>query len=314
MANINLAVTPHSFRASAPQATVLRNLGALADLPGTWVGSGFNLISLPDKHENKIFRLKLNATHETLNFTEIGAPIPNRGSAQDDIAFLGLHYFQLVSDAVENTEMHLEPGMWLNLPSTTAPPEPPTIVRVATIPHGDALLAQSDLVVIGAQGGPRIEPVDSTPFTLDPTTGARKNDTNANYLAPFTSTPLPAGIPAGSIANPNLVLTNEIQRKASRGQHITQTTVIRVNATPIGGINGTPIAPPSKPNNVGGIVNIPFVNINADANSFSAIFWVETVENSDGTQFLQLQYTQTAILDFDNIKWPHISVATLVKQ
>ncbi|MBV8696051.1 MAG: hypothetical protein JO125_04110 [Chloroflexi bacterium] len=314
MANINLAVTPHSFRAAAPQGTVLRNLGALADLPGTWMGNGFNLISLPlplsqDPNRRKIFRLKLNATHETLSFTEIGAPIPNRGFAQDDIAFLGVHYFQQVSDAVTNAALHLEPGMWLNLPITTAPAEPPTIVRLATIPHGDAMLAQSDLVLTGLQGGPKIDPVDSTPFTLNQTTGARQNETSPIYLDQFTHTALPPGIPVGSIANPNLVISNAI-----RGQNITNTVVIRVNATPIGGINGTPIAPPSKPNNVGGIVNIPFVNINADANSFSAIFWVETVENSDGTQFLQLQYTQTAILDFDNIKWPHISVATLVKQ
>ncbi|MBV9689918.1 MAG: hypothetical protein JO202_09425 [Ktedonobacteraceae bacterium] len=310
--NVNLVVNPQLLRAAAPQDTVLKHLGALSELPGTWVGSGFNLISLPDKHENKIFRLKLNATQETLNFTEIGAPIPNRGSAQDDIAFLGVHYFQLVSDAVTHAALHLEPGMWLNLPSTTAPAEPPTVVRLATIPHGDALLAQSDLVLEGktaVMGPPKIDPVDSTPFTLNQTTGARQNETSPVYLQPFTQTPLPPGIPVGSIANPNLVISNAI-----RGQNITNTVVIRVNATPIGGINGTPIAPPNRPNNVGGIVNIPFVNVNANANSFSAIFWIETVNNPDNTQFLQLQYTQTTILDFDGIKWPHISVATLVKQ
>jgi hypothetical protein len=306
-----------AFRASSPQDNVLDKLGALADLTGTWIGSGFNLISLPDfQHSaNGVFRLKLNATHETLNFTQTGAAIPNRGDSQDDIAFLGLHYLQLVSDSVENTQLHIETGMWLNLPPTASPHETATVVRLATIPHGDSLVAQSDdLVKIGQPGRPQIAPVDSTPFTLNQTTGARQNDTNPAYLAQFTSTPLPPGIPVGAIANPNLVLTNEIQRKANRNQNITKTTVIRVNATPIGGINGTPIAPPSKPNNVGGIVNIPFVNINANANSFSAIFWIETVSNPDGSEFLQLQYTQTTILDFKHIKWPHISVATLVKQ
>jgi hypothetical protein len=29
---------------------------------------------------------------------------------------------------------------------------------------------------------------------------------------------------------------------------------------------------------------------------------------------MQLQYVQTVMLDFDNILWPHISVATLTKQ
>jgi hypothetical protein len=45
----------------------------------------------------------------------------------------------------------------------------------------------------------------------------------------------------------------------------------------------------------------------------NAIFWIETVERADGTQFLQLQYTQTVILNFLDIDWPHISVATLIK-
>jgi hypothetical protein len=298
---------PALFRASAPPAQVLDQLGPLADMPGTWMGGGFNLISLPDKHDNKIFRLRLNTTRETLTFTPIGGPIPNRGSAQDDIAFLGLHYFQQVSDAITNEGRHVEPGLWLNLPATTAPQQGATIARLGTIPHGDSLLAQGTSLTVN--GGPKIDSVDSTPFTLDPTTGARKNDTNAAYLAPFTSTSLPAGVPAGSIANPNLVLTNAI-----KNQKIVKTVVLFVSATPVGGINGTPIAPPNKPNAVGGIVNIPFVTVNANANSFSAIFWIETIENTDGSQFLQLQYTQTVILDFSGLKWPHISVATLVKQ
>ncbi len=203
--------------------------------------------------------------------------------------------------------MHVEPGLWLNLPTTSEPPQSATVARLGTIPHGDSLLAQGNFLTVNS--GPKIEPVDPTPFTLDPTTGARKNDTNPTYLAPFTSTPLPPGIPAGSIANPNLVLSYAIKE-----QKIVNTVVLFISATPVGGINGTPIAPPSKPNTDGGIVNIPFVTTNANANSFSAIFWIETVENADGTQFMQLQYTQTVILDFIGLKWPHITVATLVKQ
>jgi hypothetical protein len=304
---IQTITTPVSFRASAPASSVIAQLGPLAELPGTWVGSGFNLISLPDKQDNKAFRLKLNATHETLTFIPVGGPIPNRGSAQDDIAFLGLHYFQQVSDALTNEGMHVEPGLWLNLPITSEPPQPATVARLGTIPHGDSLLAQGNFLTVN--GGPQIQAVDSTPFTLNPTTGARQNDTNPIYLAPFKSTLLPPGIPAGSIANPNLVLSYAI-----KGQKIVNTVVLFISATPVGGINGTPIAPPSKPNTEGGIVNIPFVSTNANANSFSAIFWIETVENADGTQFMQLQYTQTVILDFIGLKWPHITVATLVKQ
>jgi len=66
------------FRASSPAAESAPQLGPLLELPGAWVGSGFNLIARPDKHDNKPFFLELNATRESLSFTEIGAPIPNR--------------------------------------------------------------------------------------------------------------------------------------------------------------------------------------------------------------------------------------------
>jgi hypothetical protein len=309
------SITSSIFRAAAPSGITLDRLGPLKELPGTWVGKGFNLISLPNGHNgNKPlpFFLKLNTTTETLNFTKIGGPIPNRGSGQDDIFFLGLHYLQQVSDGVTSELMHLEPGLWLNLPVSTSPAEPRTLARLGTIPHGDSLLAQGGLINNGDPfpGPPKIEVIDSTPFTLDATTGARVNDTNPLYLAPFkTPASPPPGITAAIVANPNLLLTNAIAK-----QKIVSTFVLAVSANPVGGINGTPVAPPSKPALVGGIANIPFVVTNANANAFSAIFWVETVENSDGSKFLQLQYTQTVILDFIGIKWPHISVATLVKQ
>ena len=64
----------------------------------------------------------------------------------------------------------------------------------------------------------------------------------------------------------------------------------------------------------GGVENIPFVVTNANAISMKAIFWIEEVEHPHGFgHFLQLQYTQTVILNFLGIDWPHISVATLVK-
>jgi hypothetical protein len=309
-------ITSSIFRAAAPSAITLDRLGPLKELPGTWMGIGFNPISLPNGQNGNQplpFFLKLNKTMETLNFTKIGGPIPNRGSSQGDIFFVGLHYFQQVSDGVTSELLHLEPGLWLNLPVSTSPNQPQTVARLGTIPHGDALLAQGNLINNGdpITGPPQIQPVDPTPFTLDPTTGARQNDTNPTYLAPFQNpnlTNLP-GITPAMVANPNLILTNAISQ-----QNIVQSVVLAVSANPIGGINGTPIAPPSQPNAVGGMENIPFVDTNASSDAFSAIFWIETVQNSDGSTFMQLQYTQTVILDFIGIKWPHISVATLVKQ
>jgi hypothetical protein len=57
------------------------------------------------------------------------------------------------------------------------------------------------------------------------------------------------------------------------------------------------------PSMVGGIQNIPFVVSNADAVSMNAIFWIEKVRypgGTDGAYYLQLQYTQTVMLRFDN--------------
>jgi hypothetical protein len=54
---------------------------------------------------------------------------------------------------------------------------------------------------------------------------------------------------------------------------------------------------------------------NANATQLDAIFWIEKVVDPSGgpDPYIQLQYVQRVILDFDNIHWPHISVATLVK-
>ena len=282
---------PLHFRASAPHARQAEKLGPLADLPGTWVGKGFNLISLPDFHDGKPFRLQLNATVENLAFTPVGGKIPNRGSAQDDIMLFGLSYLQRVSDATSDGALHIEPGLWLHVPATAMPSAPASVVRQATIPHGDSLLALGN-VIDPISGGPTISPVDSTP-TLNPP-GA---PLGAGYLAPFSNPPLPVGFKAGYVKNLNLALQDALTDQVSQGMSVVRTIVLLVSTS-----------------NSGGILNIPFVTSNANATKLDAIFWIETVKQSDGSEFLQLQYTQTVILNFLGIDWPHISVATLVKQ
>jgi hypothetical protein len=282
---------PHGkrpVRASAPAETHLRHLGPLHNLAGTWVGSGFNLISLPDFADNKTFRLKLSATREILEFSHIGGPVPNRGSLQGDINIFGLTYLQRVSDAETNGALHIEPGLWLNVPATTAPAQGATVVRQGSIPHGTSVLAQGP-VIPTINGGPQIKDVDSTPFT------PAGPITDAGYLAPFTNpSSLPPGFMPTFIKNPNLAL-----QAAILGQTIVETQVLSV----------------STQNGGGGLLNIPFVVTNANATQFEAIFWIEKVLQPDGvTEFMQLQYTQTVILFFKDISWPHISVATLVKQ
>src|ERR1700722_12743587 len=68
-----------TFRPSHALDLVQKNLGLLGDLPGTFIGTGFNLIARPDKQNNNPFFLELNATQEILEFTNIGGGHPKPG-------------------------------------------------------------------------------------------------------------------------------------------------------------------------------------------------------------------------------------------
>ena len=45
--------------------------------------------------------------------------------------------------------------------------------------------------------------------------------------------------------------------------------------------------------------------------SVSATFWLETVQGQPAEN--QLQYSQTVLLNFNGLSWPHITVGTLRK-
>jgi hypothetical protein len=288
-------------RPGLPLTEVAQTLGPLTDLAGTWIGTGFTLISLPDFDPNppstgpKPFRLKLNSTVEILEFTPIGGKVPNRGSTgQLDINIFGLRYLQRIADAVTDEALHIEPGFWLNVPATTVPASPATVVRQGTIPHGTSLLAAGTPLTVPS--GPRIDAVDSTP-TKNPDTSP---PLAPGYFTPFVDPGLPRGFKPPFVKNLNAALTEAIA-----GQHIIQTVVLPVSTA--AHVNG-------QATQAGGVVNMPFNIENANATRLDAIFWIETVRQPDGLTFLQLQYTQTVVLNFLGIDWPHISVATLVKQ
>jgi hypothetical protein len=282
----------------------VEDLGPLAVLAGQWTGTGFNIVELPNRNlinpsapVTEKFVVIVNATTETLQFNNIGGEILNRGNSQPDLAYFGLHYLQQISDAVKGGGIHLETGLFLNIPSTTDPLSGPTVARLGSIPHGDSLLAQGNFGTV--MGPPIIDDEDTTPLIVNEDGSTTPDDSQA-YIDVIFNTPLPAGIPAGSAKNPNLVL-----KAAIKDQKIIKTTFINLSTK-----------------KDGGIVNIPFVKTNANAVDFSAIFWIEEVSGPAGN-FLQLQYTQKLFLDFKvfnkkgdlpeklHIKWPHVSVATL---
>jgi hypothetical protein len=279
-------------------------LGPLAALPGTWKGHGFNTIWRPHHKVQDRF-LELNLTKETLEFEEIPGEIPNRGLLMRDINMFGVHYLQQISDSTLNAGIHLEPGIWATVPRTTAPKKPPTVVRMATIPHGTSVLAQGQASVIA--GPPVIEATDIIPFAIGaPGTKGTFSDAQLTFpelkLSKKTQFRLPAdastvpGITQAMVRNPNRVLTQAIA-----DQDVVNTVVLRVKARN------------TRPKNVG-TSNTFFLGKNASADIVTATFWIETVKKPGGGHFLQLQYTQTVILDFNGLSWPHVSVATLRKK
>src|SRR5271163_376397 len=161
----------------------LAPLGLLGGLAGTWKGHGFNLIARPDFHDNvggniTDLYLQLNHTRETLTFTPIGGPVPNRGFGQDDIELFGLTYLQQISDAAFDGALHIEPGIWVTQPTTTFPPEsaPPPgqlVARMGTIPHGNSLLAEGI----------------AEPFTGPPVLTLPGTQYNGSLFPSFNSTP-----------------------------------------------------------------------------------------------------------------------------
>ena len=286
-------------------------LGPLRDLLGTWSGKGFNVIWRPHRARagdppNQDRFLEINVTEETLAFEEIPGSIPNRGLLQDDIDMFGVTYLQQIADHNVKVNgkpagLHIEPGIWARVPATTDPKEPGTVVRMASIPHGTTILAQGVPLVVN--GGPKIDDINILPFPVNGGTGLHFPEQNMSQPTAFRSPAANiAGVTQAMVDNPNSVLKTAIQ-----GLTITETTVfvISTDHTPVAG---------------GGTSNTAFLQgaadgPNAKASKVTAIFWIEKVKGAAGQpDHLVLQYTQTVLLDFNGLSWPHVTVGTLRKK
>src|SRR3954447_8946798 len=175
------------------------DLGAIGSFTGTFRGAGFNTIFRPQDFavsptplpnpakgpDDNI--LELNPTTETLEFSDALGSIPNRGMVQGDIFLHGIPYVQKINDVSDPTQpvgIHFEPGVWLTVPLTTAPAEGVTLVRMASIPHGTTINAQGTSFTVA--GGPRIDPVDITPFPIgDPANRIKFPSQQANDASTF---------------------------------------------------------------------------------------------------------------------------------
>jgi hypothetical protein len=327
------------------------SLGPLAAFTGTWHGHGFNQIFRPDsgsptklpipvRSDNL---LELNLVSQTLSFTRPIGTVPNRGEDQPDIFLNGVGYLLTVSDITDPAKpigIHFEPGVWMNVPATTDPPEGNTLVRMASIPHGTTLNAQGTFRTFS--GPPSIPPVSITPdigqFPSQTASDPRTARIPQN-LAPF--------IKKGSITQAILDDPNTVLRDATAKQTILSTTALGVatNASSplFGGGNDDIAFLDGDPN-----VTEP----NAQIPKMASFFWIETVQHAltvpawspgqpplairgeatygPAPVFLvtppsavttprqlrvtstQIQYSQKVIMNFNGILWPHVSVGTLV--
>jgi hypothetical protein len=211
------ALIPPRFQ-QGPMTTALQ-LGPLAFLVGGWRGPGFNAIWRPDNNQppenSAIHRfLELNLTHDSFNFQIIPGVVPNRGfNNQPDLDLYGLHYLQRVSDAdpspgpkvkppgystTAKQALHIEPGLFMNVPASQQPSNgntivnEPTIVRMGSIPHGVTVLMQGpNPGTTPTPGKPNIPPLTpfSTPGNIYP--GLSPMPFPGPYVAPPSPAPPP---------------------------------------------------------------------------------------------------------------------------
>jgi len=292
------APTRRSYRAVAPTSKTSDQLGPLAELPGFWEGTGFSVIARPDfRPENSDgFFLQLNILRESVEFRPIGSPITNRGSQQPDVSLYGVTYLHRVTDAATGGALHIEPGIWLNIPATADPPADASVARLSTIPHGNSVCATGFSENVVPDGLPEIPPSNTVPFPIG---GEAPPAGTANPYAaydlsvetPYRTNPMPSTITQAMLDDPATML-----RDALQGQTLTHITRLIVDTASGGGVS-----------------NIPFITTNANTPALDSVFAIENVAGPDGTEVMQLQYVQTALLHYSGMSFPHVTVGTLLR-
>lgn len=297
------------------------DLGPFKLLPGTWsnepdlAGRGWNMIALPfgpppGATFRPPYRLLMNQYNENLVFDLVDKAVPNRGIATAatapttaDQLLVTLDYEQGVKQVATedfpstglggppDAAIHHEPGLFLHM-TDPLDEDNADIARLATIPHGDSVLAMGTAQV--SDGAPSIPALNALPLGVD-------QDVETNrYLEPYKHF---RDNPFRGLFDP--MDATALLRAANEGVDIVRTTRLEFDST---------LA-------TGGISNIPFVVRQANASEMRSTFWIQEVRQPDGSIGLRLQYLQIVQLDFFNrfdggpgrIKWPHVSINTLAK-
>ncbi len=304
------------------------NLGPLMRLPGMWKseGLGWNMIALPfaTAPVPLDYRLLLNQYDEQLEFKFVDNNVPNRGveqnnpTRQTDQFVVTLDYQQTIQQVAATDSpdsgglagaagaaIHHEPGLWLHMKNQIT--DGLNIARLATIPHGDSVLALGQSSE--HEGASCIPHINSLPI------GVTQDLDNNPYLRPykqFHDNPFKGNVNVPAFPGFDPTRTHVLLELANAGVDIVRTTTLTVDSA-------IPTA---------GIANIPFVVRKANAVSMQSTFWIQELAEKDchGEPKLRLQYLQVVQLDFfprrdgfpgccpGLIRWPHVSINTLEKQ
>ncbi|WP_290576415.1 heme-binding protein [Ketobacter sp.] len=323
------------------------NLGVLKLLPGKWKSqdTGWNMIALPTEGPKFSYRLLMNQYSETLEFLEVDDNIPNRGVLRNDPNkqeedkdpdqfLIGLDYKQVITQVAAEDRMiaiqedgsedivasglqgdvpstiHHEPGLFLHMKDERS--NNVDIARLATIPHGDSVLALGTSKVIEdpeALKKFRIPGINGLPIGVNPELPPLPSELptrqKLGYMTPYShyvEKPFRGTVPDTVSGFPgfNPKDPHDLLNVANRNLEFKRITRLMFD---------TEIES-------GGIVNIPFVVKQANAASMKSTFWIQELEGK-----LRMQYLQVVMLDFfprfdglpGLIRWPHISINTLEK-
>lgn len=291
-------------RIGAPAKEEDARLSVFTELLGTWKGHGYNLIPLPvngsspdEARFEDVFRVEAQSYEDEITFDLVGC-VPNRGNAQPDQFAKAIAYQQTVTVNKGGivVPIHEENGMLLVLePDASTAPDQFTVARLASVPHGDAILAMGQHAKM-TRSAPKFPILDSRPINND----NGKPDDNPAYLKPYIEANQSLELTPEEIQNPNLLLEHFVEEQATQGRVITQTAKVELSTK-----------------NDGYIANIPFLSnaeTSLDVPGLDFTIWIEQVEDSNGQKSAQLQYSQNSLLDFQGFIWPHIDVSSLTKQ
>jgi hypothetical protein len=252
----------------------------------------------------------------------------------------------------EKVAIHFEPGMWIHVPATTIPQLGETVTRMASIPHGTTIEAQGlvapakpgppTIAPVDITPFVTTNPAKKIKFpsqtASDPNTARIPQD-----LGPFVTR---GTITQAMLDDPNSLLRDHISK-----QNIISTTTIFISTAPPppaglfgGGTDNIAFllgqAAATAPNaqatqmvavfwieTVEEVILVPPYHVGGPPFALRAkrsvqgqrvpTFSVTPPHDLDMPReltvtFTQIQYTQTVLLNFAGLTWPHVSVNTLV--